>query len=143
MSRQAEEREIWYWYHNISECHYHIQLTVKYRKALLSEDVQRIIKATMTGYKERYTLDVSEIGFDHDRRRTTYAIPTAFLTPCALGAGFFTDAEAAVNNYFQQKKKRQQENTRFDFLTTIDISRPDLQEQLEKTVVLIENAVRK
>ena len=62
----SPERDIWYWYHNISECYYHIQLTVKYRKALLNEDVQRIIKATMTGYKDRYTLDVSEIGFDQD-----------------------------------------------------------------------------
>lgn len=66
MSENKKERDIWYWYHNISECYYHIQLTVKYRKALLSDEVQRIIKATMAGYKERYTLEISEIGFDQD-----------------------------------------------------------------------------
>lgn len=57
---------MWYWYHNISECYYHIQLTVKYRKRLLSNDVQRIVKAEMTGYKERYTIEITEIGFDQD-----------------------------------------------------------------------------
>ena len=66
MSRESQERDIWYWYHNISECYYHIQLTVKYRKALLSDEVQRIIKATLTGYKERYTIEITEIGFDQD-----------------------------------------------------------------------------
>ena len=66
MSEYKKERDIWYWYHNISECHYHIQLTVKYRKQLLDNEVQRIIKATLTGYKERYTIEISEIGFDQD-----------------------------------------------------------------------------
>jgi len=66
MSGKSQERDIWYWYHNISECHYHIQLTVKYRKQLLDNEVQRIIKATLTGYKERYTIEISEIGFDQD-----------------------------------------------------------------------------
>ena len=66
MSRDNQERDIWYWYHNISECYYHIQLTVKYRKSLLSNEVQQIIKATMTGYKERYTVEITEIGFDQD-----------------------------------------------------------------------------
>ena len=66
MSRGSQERDIWYWYHNISECYYHIQLTVKYRKPFLDNEVQRIIKATLTGYKERYTIEISEIGFDHD-----------------------------------------------------------------------------
>jgi len=66
MAGEGQERDIWYWYHNISECHYHIQLTVKYRKVLLNSEIQQVIKATMTGYKERYTLDISEIGFDQD-----------------------------------------------------------------------------
>ena len=57
---------MWYWYHNISECYYHIQLTVKYRKRLLNDDIRRIIKAEMTGYKERYTIEITEIGFDQD-----------------------------------------------------------------------------
>ena len=60
------EKDIWYWYHNISECHYHIQITVKYRKSLLDESVQNIIKNTLTGFKERYAIEISEIGFDQN-----------------------------------------------------------------------------
>ncbi len=66
MSGKDQERDIWYWYHNISECYYHIQLTVKYRKPFLDNEVQRMIKATLTGYKERYAIEISEIGFDND-----------------------------------------------------------------------------
>ncbi len=61
-----EEEDIWYWYHNISECYYHIQLTVKYRKALLDNKVQQVIVATIKGFKERYAIEVSTIGFDQD-----------------------------------------------------------------------------
>ena len=60
------EKDIWYWYHNISECYYHIQLTVKYRKSVLDEDVQRIIMNTLLGFKERYAIEISEIGFDQN-----------------------------------------------------------------------------
>ena len=34
---------MWRWYHNISECYYHIQITVKYRKSLLSKGVEALI----------------------------------------------------------------------------------------------------
>jgi putative transposase len=60
------EKEIWYWYHNISECYYHIQLTVKYRKALLDERVQQVIVETLKGFKERYAIEPSTIGFDRN-----------------------------------------------------------------------------
>lgn len=49
----------------------------------------------------------------------------------------FKDGEEAVKNYFEQKKKRQEENTHFNFLTTIDTSRSDLVIQIEQTVNLI------
>jgi putative transposase len=58
--------EIWYWYHNISECYYHIQLTVKYRKALVDERVQEVIVEALRGFKERYAVDPSTVGFDRD-----------------------------------------------------------------------------
>lgn len=60
------EKDIWYWYHNISECYYHIQITVKYRKSLLNEGVQKIMINTIAGFKERYAIEVSEIGFDQN-----------------------------------------------------------------------------
>ena len=60
------EGEIWHWYHNISECYYHIQLTVKYRKALMNEKVQEVIVETLKGFKERYAIELSTIGFDQN-----------------------------------------------------------------------------
>ena len=60
------EGDIWYWYHNISECYYHIQLTVKYRKALMEDEVQEVIVETLKGFKERYAIEPSTIGFDQN-----------------------------------------------------------------------------
>ncbi len=54
------------WYHNVSECYYHIQITVKYRKALLAPEVEKMIKMTITGFKERFAIDIHEIGFDQN-----------------------------------------------------------------------------
>ena len=44
----------------------------------------------------------------------------------------------AVENYFQQKERRQKENTHFDFLTTIDTSKEDLPLQIDTTYNLIQ-----
>ena len=57
---------IWYWYHNVSECYYHIQITVKYRKALLTPEVEKMILMTITGFKERFAIDIHQIGFDQN-----------------------------------------------------------------------------
>jgi hypothetical protein len=59
-----EKNDIWYWYHNISECYYHIQLTVKYRKGLLDKRVKDIILEAIVGFKERYAIEIQQIGFD-------------------------------------------------------------------------------
>jgi putative transposase len=63
MSKGIEE-DIWYWYHSVSEPYYHIQLTVKYRKALMSEKTEEIILEIAKGIKERYAIEVSHVGFD-------------------------------------------------------------------------------
>ena len=60
------EEGIWRWYHNISECYYHIQLTVKYRKSLLTTKVEQAIIEALRGIKERYAIEISEIGFDQN-----------------------------------------------------------------------------
>ena len=56
--------EIWYWYHNVSEPYYHIQLTVKYRKALMNEKTEKVILEITKGIEERYGIEVSHVGFD-------------------------------------------------------------------------------
>ncbi len=59
-------QDIWHWYHNVSECHYHIQLTIKYRKTLLNDKVEKVIVETMKGFKERYAIEINHVGFDQD-----------------------------------------------------------------------------
>jgi putative transposase len=66
------DRDIWYWYHNVSECYYHIQITVKYRKALLNNRVQAEIIEVLKGFKERYAVEISEIGFDQNHIHLLY-----------------------------------------------------------------------
>ena len=56
--------EIWHWHHSVSECYYHIQLTVKYRKSMLSDEVEQVILEIMSGLKLRYEIDIQTVGFD-------------------------------------------------------------------------------
>ena len=56
--------EIWYWYHSVSEPYYHIQITIKYRKALMNKGTEKVILETMQGIQERYAIEVSHVGFD-------------------------------------------------------------------------------
>ena len=67
MGKDIDQKDgIWYWYHNISECYYHIQITVKYRKAILAPEVEKMILMTLSGFKERFAIDIHEIGFDQN-----------------------------------------------------------------------------
>ena len=56
--------DIWYLYHNISECYYHIQLTIKYRKSLFINKSEAILMETIKGFKERYAIEFQAVGFD-------------------------------------------------------------------------------
>jgi len=58
------ENQTWRWYHNVSECNYHIQITVKYRKTLFEKDVEETMLDVMKGFKERFAIDIHEVGFD-------------------------------------------------------------------------------
>lgn len=58
------EKDIWYWYHNVSEAYYHIQLTIKYRKSLFNQRTEKIILETLQGFKDRYAIEISHVGFD-------------------------------------------------------------------------------
>ena len=64
MTDTEKDRNLWYWHHNVSEAYYHIQLTIKYRKSLFNEKTESIILETTKGFKERYDLDISHVGFD-------------------------------------------------------------------------------
>jgi putative transposase len=58
------ESDIWYWYHNVSEPYYHIQLTIKYRKSLLNKKTEKVILEATKEFKERYAIEISDVGFD-------------------------------------------------------------------------------
>ena len=53
-------------YHCAWQIHYHIEFPVKYRKALLDEDVTAIIQETAEGIAERYSVEMEAIGTDRD-----------------------------------------------------------------------------
>ena len=58
------EGEIWHWYHNVSEPYYHIQITIKYRKSLFNKKTEEIILEITKGFKERYAIEITHVGFD-------------------------------------------------------------------------------
>ncbi len=58
------EGDMWYWYHSISEPYYHIQLTIKYRKSLFGSETEKVMLETIKGFKERYAIEISHVGFD-------------------------------------------------------------------------------
>ena len=60
------EKDIWFWYHNVSEPYYHIQLTIKYRKSLLNDKIEKIILDALKGFKERYAIEITHVGFDQN-----------------------------------------------------------------------------
>ncbi|OHA79624.1 MAG: transposase [Candidatus Yonathbacteria bacterium RIFCSPHIGHO2_01_FULL_44_41] len=53
-------------YHCAYGTHYHIVFPVKYRKALLSDDVTKTIKEISKGLEERYDLTIEQVGCDSD-----------------------------------------------------------------------------
>ena len=66
MTNKNINQEIWHWYHNVSECYYHIQLTIKYRKSLFCKKIEKIMSDRMSGFKERYAIDITQVGFDQN-----------------------------------------------------------------------------
>jgi putative transposase len=53
-------------YHCAWQIHYHIVFPVKYRKALLDDEVTNIIQETAVGIAERYSIEMEAIGCDKD-----------------------------------------------------------------------------
>jgi len=61
-----KESEVKKGYHCAWQIHYHIVFPVKYRKALLEEEVVEIIKETAIGIQERYAIEFEAFGMDRD-----------------------------------------------------------------------------
>ena len=52
--------------HSSYEIRYHMLTAVKYRKALLNNELEECIKETMKGISARYEIVIDEIGFDQN-----------------------------------------------------------------------------
>ena len=59
-------KDIWRWYHNVSECNYHIQLTIKYRRVVLEQKVIDTILEVLKDFKEHFAIEIHKIGFDRN-----------------------------------------------------------------------------
>ena len=53
-------------HHCVWQIHYHIVFPVKYRRALLDEEVTEIVQQTAEGIAERYAIEMEAIGCDKD-----------------------------------------------------------------------------
>ena len=70
-------KTIWHWHHNVSECYYHLQITIKYRRSVLDNEVCEAIKVSLAGIKERYEIEISHVGFDENHIHILFRfIPT-------------------------------------------------------------------
>ena len=56
--------DIWYWHHNVSECYYHIQITIKYRRDLFDKEKEVYMNEIMSGFRKRYHIDIQTVGYD-------------------------------------------------------------------------------
>ena len=56
--------DIWHWHHNVSECYYHIQLTIKYRRSVFHKEIELEMLEIVSGFKERYYFDVQTVVYD-------------------------------------------------------------------------------
>ncbi len=62
-------------WHNVYETHYHIVFPVKYRKALLTNDIPLAIKAIAQEISERYDITFEKIGTDGDHIHLLVSFP--------------------------------------------------------------------
>jgi len=54
-------------HHCAYQIHYHLVMPVKYRKALLAEEITQGLKEIVKGIEERYGLEIERMGCDQDQ----------------------------------------------------------------------------
>jgi len=65
-------------YHNVYDTHYHIVFPVKYRKALLTEEIPRAITQIAEEIGKRYDLEFEKIGYDLDHIHILTSFPPKY-----------------------------------------------------------------
>ena len=64
--------------HNVYQTHYHIVFPVKYRKALLANDIPLAINHIAQEIKERYTIEFEQLGYDQDHIHILCSFPPKY-----------------------------------------------------------------
>jgi len=62
-------------YHHTYETHYHIVFPVKYRKALLRQEVTKYLKEIFSNIQERYDIEFEKVGYDNDHIHILCSFP--------------------------------------------------------------------
>ena len=62
-------------HHNIYDTHYHIVFPVKYRKALLKDDIPLAISIIAREIGERYDIEFEKMGYDSDHVHLLVSFP--------------------------------------------------------------------
>ena len=68
-------RKTW---HNAYSAHYHIVFPVKYRKALLTNDIPLAINHLAEEIGERYDIEFEKLGYDHDHIHILTSFPPKY-----------------------------------------------------------------
>ena len=72
-------------HHNVYNTHYHIVFPVKYRKALLTNDIPLAIVAIAREISERYEFDFEKIGCDNDHLHLLVSFPPKYSGSTVVG----------------------------------------------------------
>ena len=65
-------------YHNIYETHYHIVFPVKYRKALLTNEIPLAISNIAREISNRYDIEFEKIGYDQNHIHLLISFPPKY-----------------------------------------------------------------
>ena len=65
-------------HHNIYDTHYHIVFPVKYRKALLKDDIPLAISEIAREISERYDIEFEKLGYDQDHIHLLTSFPPKY-----------------------------------------------------------------
>ena len=57
---------MWRGNHQLSECYYHVQLTIKYRRKALTPETEKTIKNTLYEINQRHDIETTKVDFDQD-----------------------------------------------------------------------------
>ena len=65
-------------WHNVYDTHYHLVFPVKYRKALLTDDIPLAINHLAEEISQRYDIEFEQLGYDQDHLHILTSFPPKY-----------------------------------------------------------------